>query len=300
MKIINHPQRLALVFIALLLPLTFAATAYAHGVVITYTLKANGEVELFADFDTGEPMAEAQVTIYSPEDPLTPWLTGTADARGRYVFIIDPEMPGIWDIQYRKAGHGDIVHLQLEEGMIDPAMLDQGPGELLPDAPAAGTAPEAGSGVTAVEEESNEAEGTVLAARETEVEAAKLTTAEPATAAESKQTKAEEMETGAVTVPETETAVQPESLTQSEIVPDIDMAEQETAAQVAPEPATAPKETGEATVLSSGGNVSPAGGFTSLQILLMSASVIWGFVGTALYFSSKKTQDHEHGHGHHH
>ena len=189
--------------VTLLLPLGFAATAYAHGVVITYILNANGEVELLAEFDTGEVMAEAQVTIYSPEDPLTPWLTGVADSEGRYTFVIDPDMPGTWDIQYRKAGHGDFIHVQLEAGMIDPALMAQSPGELLSN---------------------------------------------PSTAT--------------VAIPVTESA--PESN------------------------------------LLAGSNTGATGGFTSFQILLMSASVIWGFVGTALYFSSKKTQDHSHAPGHHH
>lgn len=30
-------------------------------------------------------------------------------------------------------------------------------------------------------------------------------------------------------------------------------------------------------------------GFTPLQVIIMSASVIWGFIGTALYFSRRKT-----------
>jgi len=200
------------VFVLATLVVTFgtATVAYAHGVVINYTLETNGKIDLHAEFDTGEAMGEAQVTVYSPADPLTPWLTGTADAEGNYTFVLDPEIPGSWDIQFRKAGHGDIIHLQLDEGMIDPALMTNPPGELM---------------------------------------------------AESLETAAEKVE-----VPQEE-------------------------------PNATSKKT---TVLSSGGNTGNSGGFTSLQILLMSGSVIWGFVGTALYFSNRKTQGHNHDHGHHH
>ncbi|MEM7343987.1 MAG: carboxypeptidase regulatory-like domain-containing protein [Chloroflexota bacterium] len=186
----------------MLLLFGFTTPAYAHGVVITYSLQSNGEVQLEAEFDTGEPMAEAQVTVYSPEDPLTPWLIGTADEVGRYTFVIDPDVLGLWDIQYRKAGHGDFTHVQLDEGMIDRGLMTQSPGELVPP-----------------------------------------------TVNNSASTNTEDRR-----------------------------------------PAT----------LQSGGNISTSGGFTSLQILLMSASVIWGFVGTALYFSNKPTQAHDHTHDHHH
>jgi hypothetical protein len=144
-----RPTKMIIPLLALLLLFSAAATVYAHGVVITYNLKTNGEVELYAEFDTGEVMAEAQVTIFSPADPMTPWLTGVADADGKYVFVIDPEIPGLWEIQYRKAGHGDVVNMQLDAGMVDPALLPQPPGELLGEtaaAPAPAPAPQPASG----------------------------------------------------------------------------------------------------------------------------------------------------------
>ena len=204
----KKPNRRQIVtaLLTMLFSLGLVATAAAHGVIITYTLGTNGQVDLVAEFDTGEAMSEAQVAIYAPIDPANPWLTGIADAEGRYTFVIDPEITGTWDVQYRKAGHGDFVHLQLEAGMVDPALMTQSPGAVLSNAP--------------VEQQ-------------------------PA-------------------------AAKAEPVAESPVV--------------------------------SGGNIATTGGFNSFQILLMSASVIWGFVGTALYFSSKKSQDHghAHGHGHHH
>ena len=65
--------RLALLF-ALLLALGLTMTASAHGAKIEYTIGV--AVEIRATYDTGEPKAGGQVTVYSPDDPSTPWLTG--------------------------------------------------------------------------------------------------------------------------------------------------------------------------------------------------------------------------------
>jgi len=92
-----------------------AATAYAHGARIEYTV--NMAVEIRASYDTGEPMGGGQVTVYAPGDPTTPWLTGICDEEGRFTFTPDPSKPGTWDIQVRQAGHGDMVHIPIGEDM---------------------------------------------------------------------------------------------------------------------------------------------------------------------------------------
>jgi nickel transport protein len=99
---------------ALLLPLGVMATAFAHGANIEYTVSM--AVEIVATYDTGAPMAEGQVTVYAPDDPSTPWLTGTCDEEGRFLFTPDPAIPGTWDVQVRQAGHGDIIHIPVGEG----------------------------------------------------------------------------------------------------------------------------------------------------------------------------------------
>lgn len=93
----------------LTLGLVLPVRAYAHGVNIEYT--TNVEIELVAAYDTGEPMAGAQVVIYAPDDPTHPWLTGACDDEGRFSFTPDTSKPGIWDVQVRQAGHGDIIHI---------------------------------------------------------------------------------------------------------------------------------------------------------------------------------------------
>ena len=93
--------------------------ALAHGAKIEYTV--NVAIEIVATYDNGEPMAGAQVVVYAPDDPSTPWLTGVCDDQGRFTFVPDASKLGTWDIQVRKAGHGDIVHIPTGEGTLAPA-----------------------------------------------------------------------------------------------------------------------------------------------------------------------------------
>ena len=107
-----HKYILTFSLVILLAP-TAATSALAHGAIIEYTI--NMSVEITAKYDSGEPMAEAQVAVFAPNDLSTPWKTGTTDSQGHFTFTPDPEIPGTWDIQVRQAGHGDIVHIALGE-----------------------------------------------------------------------------------------------------------------------------------------------------------------------------------------
>jgi nickel transport protein len=100
--------------LTLLLTLVAVTTASAHGAKIEYTI--NMAVEIVATYDSGETMGAAQVTVYAPDDPATPWLSGTTDEGGRFTFMPDPVIPGTWDVQVRQAGHGDIIHIPIGEG----------------------------------------------------------------------------------------------------------------------------------------------------------------------------------------
>ncbi|MCT7984175.1 DUF4198 domain-containing protein [Laspinema sp. A4] len=81
--------------------------AIAHGVQLTHqTLEA---VEVQALFDNGDPISNAQITVYAPTDPETPWLQGTADKNGRFLFAPDASLPGNWAVRVRQAGHGAII-----------------------------------------------------------------------------------------------------------------------------------------------------------------------------------------------
>ncbi|GAB3689724.1 hypothetical protein GCM10028793_06330 [Nocardiopsis oceani] len=70
-------------------------------------------VRIDAHYDTGEPMTDAQVSVYSPEDDSDPWMTGSVDAEG--VFLFEPDETGIWEVEVRQAGHGDTVRVEVAE-----------------------------------------------------------------------------------------------------------------------------------------------------------------------------------------
>ena len=105
--------KLLVALFTLLLALGLTATAFAHGAKIEYTISM--AIEICAAYDTGEPMAGGQVTVYAPDDPSTPWLTGVCDEEGRFTFTPDPSRPGTWDVQVRQSGHGDMVHIPVGE-----------------------------------------------------------------------------------------------------------------------------------------------------------------------------------------
>ena len=99
----------------LLVALGLPTAASAHGAKIEYTIEL--AIEIQASYDTGEPMAGGQVTVYAPDDPATPWLTGVCDQEGRFTFTPDSSKPGTWDVQVRQAGHGDMVHIPIGEDL---------------------------------------------------------------------------------------------------------------------------------------------------------------------------------------
>ncbi len=104
---------IAAVIGVLVLGLLLPTEALAHGVSIEYT--SDIEITIAARYDTGTPMAGAQVAVYAPDDSSTPWLTGVCDDEGRFSFTPDASRPGIWDVQVRLAGHGGMVHIPVGE-----------------------------------------------------------------------------------------------------------------------------------------------------------------------------------------
>ncbi len=90
--------------------------ANAHGVEMEY--QATQAIQITANFDTGEPMVEAQVAVFSPENPSAPWMTGTTNEQGRFVFVPDDAVTGNWEVQVRQAGHGDIISIPVADGGV--------------------------------------------------------------------------------------------------------------------------------------------------------------------------------------
>jgi nickel transport protein len=84
--------------------------ARAHAAVIEAELAQ--AIRLTALYDTGMPMAHAQVSIYAPDAAATPWGQGVTDRAGQFEFIPDA-LPGVWAVQVRQAGHGATARIEI-------------------------------------------------------------------------------------------------------------------------------------------------------------------------------------------
>lgn len=87
-----------------------APSVLAHGTAVNYRVTPKA-VEIDAAFDTGAPMANAQITVYSPDGSTEPWLTGKADREGHFAFTLPPDQTGTWQVKVRQAGHGKILNI---------------------------------------------------------------------------------------------------------------------------------------------------------------------------------------------
>jgi len=89
----------------------------SSGEVATYTadnLPAGVQVtaiEIVGIYSTGEPMTDAQVRIFAPGEPSTPWQTGTLDNQGRYQFTPDLSKRGRWTVRVEATGHSSFINI---------------------------------------------------------------------------------------------------------------------------------------------------------------------------------------------
>lgn len=75
-----------------------------------------GGIGLEVTYETGEPLADAAVTVYSPDDPGTPFLELRADRHGRFMFL--PDRPGTWAAVVRDgSGHGVRYDFEVNEAL---------------------------------------------------------------------------------------------------------------------------------------------------------------------------------------
>ncbi|BAQ64256.1 hypothetical protein [Geminocystis sp. NIES-3709] len=97
---------------------TSSEKVLAHGVLINYHPKE--AIEIQAKFENGNPMTNAQVVIYSPNNPNQPWLTSTTDDEGKLMFFPDYSQKGDWTVKVRSAGHGDVLNIPIELSSSNP------------------------------------------------------------------------------------------------------------------------------------------------------------------------------------
>ena len=118
-------HRLAACF-GLVLTLGISAPMAAHSHAAVIEVETPQAIRLHARYDTGAPMAHAQVIIYAPNASAEVWGQGVADRDGRFEFIPDA-IAGAWAVQMRQAGHG--VTTSVEIGGAAPASLARAPAQ---------------------------------------------------------------------------------------------------------------------------------------------------------------------------
>ena len=94
--------------------LMLTAPVFGHGARVVWEMQ-DDSVHISASFDDGQPLARAQVTVFSGAAPSVPYIVGMTDENGEFSFLPDKEKSLNWDVQVRSAGHGDIVNLSLTE-----------------------------------------------------------------------------------------------------------------------------------------------------------------------------------------
>jgi len=99
-------------YLPLVLAVVLPGAAFSHGAWIEWSLE-DGDVAIRAVFDDGTPMTGASVTVYPVSNPTEPWLVGETDSLGSFSFTPDESVSPAWDISVRKAGHGDMVRIDL-------------------------------------------------------------------------------------------------------------------------------------------------------------------------------------------
>lgn len=102
----------------------WAVPAIAHGVTVEHRQVSSVEIE--ARFETGEPMANAQVLVYAPGNPTEPWQQGNTDDQGRFKFAPDAAQPGNWEVMVRQAGHGVLTTIPVAESAAASPAPDPG------------------------------------------------------------------------------------------------------------------------------------------------------------------------------
>ncbi len=107
----GNPVKTLLISAALLM---LTAPVFGHGARVIWEMQGDS-VHISASFDDGQPMDRAQVTVFSGAAPSMPYIVGMTDENGGFSFLPDREESLNWDVQVRKAGHGDIVHFSLAE-----------------------------------------------------------------------------------------------------------------------------------------------------------------------------------------
>jgi nickel transport protein len=109
--------------------LTTAASVWAHAAQTDYFIDlfaAKLELQFVATFSTGEPMANATVQVFAPDNAETPWQEATTDAAGQFTFVPDESLVGDWRIDFKQEGHEAIRIVPVTAEGIDYLNISHG------------------------------------------------------------------------------------------------------------------------------------------------------------------------------
>ncbi|MGK7943500.1 MAG: carboxypeptidase regulatory-like domain-containing protein [Microcystaceae cyanobacterium] len=114
--------------LVLLISLLSPSKTLAHAVETDYFV--DDDLEITSIFSTGEPLKEAEVEIYAPNNPSEPWMKGNTDEQGRFSFKPDSSIPGEWEVRItdtESPGHGDILTVPVNELGIQSELISAAP-----------------------------------------------------------------------------------------------------------------------------------------------------------------------------
>ncbi|MEN8222612.1 MAG: carboxypeptidase-like regulatory domain-containing protein [Acidobacteriota bacterium] len=83
---------------------------FSHGVDIVI-IKGGTGIE--AKYDSGDPITQAEVTVYSPGNNEEPFQSGVTDRNGRFLF--SPDSEGTWKVVVNDlTGHGGTKKIEID------------------------------------------------------------------------------------------------------------------------------------------------------------------------------------------
>ena len=103
-----------------------ADQAMGHSVETDYLLSPDNGLALDVNFSTGEPLAEAPVKIYSPDNPEEPWMEGETDENGQFSFLPEDGIEGEWTVEIGEKSHADFLSVPVKDDGIQLEQISQG------------------------------------------------------------------------------------------------------------------------------------------------------------------------------
>ena len=120
-------KKLSLIGLALISSLVIPLEkASAHMVETDYLLSPDNGLAIDVNFSTGEPLADAPVKIYSPDNLEEPWMEGRTDENGEFSFKPDQERKGEWTVEIGEFSHADYLSVPVESDGIQIDNISQG------------------------------------------------------------------------------------------------------------------------------------------------------------------------------